>query len=144
MITAVVDTNIFISALMKPDTSPRQVLRRCLLGQVKLLISNALYLEYEDVMTRTALFDNCPVTAEEREKLFNAFVSCCQWVNIYYRWRPNLRDEADNHVMELAVAGNAQWIVTGNTRDFQQHELHFPEIKVTTAAVFLQTLQEAN
>ncbi|EIJ34979.1 putative toxin-antitoxin system toxin component, PIN family [Thiothrix nivea] len=144
MITAVIDTNVFISALMKPDTSPRQVLRRCLMGQVQPLIGNALYLEYEDIMAREDLFTSCPTTMDERDKLFNAFLSRCQWVNIYYRWRPNLQDEADNHLLELAVAGNAQWLVTGNIRDFRQHELQFPEIQVVTAAAFLQTLQEAN
>ena len=144
MITAVIDTNVFISALMKGDTAPRALLRRCLLGQVKPLIGNALYAEYEDIMAREHVFRNSPVTAEEREALFDAFVAQCQWINIYYRWRPNLRDEADNHLMELAIAGNAQWLITGNTRDFRQHELQFPEIRIATVAEFLQALQEAN
>ncbi|QQZ30453.1 putative toxin-antitoxin system toxin component, PIN family [Thiothrix subterranea] len=144
MITAVIDTNVFISALMKADTAPRALLRRCLLGQVQPLIGNALYSEYEDIMTREHVFTTSAVTADERETLFNAFVSQCQWVNIYYRWRPNLRDEADNHLMELAIAGNAQWLITGNTRDFWQHELQFPDIRIATVTEFLQTLQEAN
>lgn len=144
MITAVIDTNVFISALMKGDTAPRALLRRCLLGQVKPLIGNALYAEYEDIMAREHVFRNSPVTATEREALFDAFVAQCQWINIYYRWRPNLRDEADNHLMELAIAGNAQWLITGNTRDFRQHELQFPEVRITTVAEFLQALQEAN
>ena len=46
--------------------------------------------------------------------------------------------------MELAIAGNAQWLITGNTRDFRQHELQFPEVRITTVAEFLQALQEAN
>ena len=144
MITAVIDTNVFISALMKGDTAPRALLRRCLLGQVKPLIGNALYAEYEDIMAREHVFRNSPVTATEREALFDAFVAQCQWINIYYRWRPNLRDEADNHLMELAIAGNAQWLITGNTRDFRQHELQFPEVRIATVAEFLQALQEAN
>jgi len=37
---------------------------------------------------------------------------------IYFLWRPNLRDEADNHLVELAVAGGAQAVVTRNKRDF--------------------------
>lgn len=130
--------------LMKGDTAPRALLRRCLLGQVKPLIGNALYAEYEDIMAREHVFRNSPVTATEREALFDAFVAQCQWINIYYRWRPNLRDEADNHLMELAIAGNAQWLITGNTRDFRQHELQFPEIRIATVAEFLQALQEAN
>ena len=144
MITAVIDTNVFISALIKADTAPRALLRRCLLGQVQPVIVNALCSEYEDIMSREHVFTTSAVTAEQREALFDAFISRCQWVNIYYRWRPNLRDEADNHLMELAIAGNAQWLITGNTRDFRQHELQFPDVRIATVTEFLQTLQEAN
>lgn len=142
MISAVIDTNIFISALLKADTTPRQVLRHCLLGDVITLMSNALYLEYEEIMNRQHLFQSSPANEHEREALFNALLKRCDWINIYYRWRPNLRDEADNHLIELAVAGNAQYLVTGNTRDFRQYELQFPEIKLVTATQFIEMIQE--
>ena len=49
-----------------------------------------------------------------------------------YLWRPNLRDEGDNHILELAVAGAATMIVTNNIADFRGAELRFPEIKLLT------------
>jgi len=58
----------------------------------------------------------------------------CRWTRIYFLWRPNLRDEADNHLVELAVAGGAQAIVTKNTRDFAKMELRFPNLRVATPA----------
>ena len=62
--------------------------------------------------------------------LFQAFLSVSQWVNIYFLWRPNLSDEADNHLIELALAGNALSIVTNNVKDFQKTELLFPHLSI--------------
>ncbi|MDZ8054893.1 MAG: PIN domain-containing protein [Aulosira sp. ZfuCHP01] len=55
---------------------------------------------------------------------------CCFLNIIYYLWRPNLKDEADNHLIELAVAGNAQIIATHNVKDFQNSELLFPNLSI--------------
>ncbi|MBX9458829.1 MAG: PIN domain-containing protein [Rhizobium sp.] len=44
------------------------------------------------------------------------------WQDLHLNWRPNLTDEADNHVMELAVAANATMIVTQNVRDIIRPE----------------------
>jgi predicted nucleic acid-binding protein len=51
----------------------------------------------------------------ERDELLDIFLSVCRWTRIYYGWRPNLPDEADNHLVELAVAGSARAIVTRST-----------------------------
>jgi len=90
----------------------------------------ALFAEYESLLSRETLFESCRLDARQRDTLFNAFLSVCRWTNIYYGWRPNLRDEGDNHVVELAVAGGASAIITKNVRDFQRAELHFPGLRV--------------
>nr|VFK09776.1 MAG: PIN domain [Candidatus Kentron sp. LPFa]VFK25984.1 MAG: PIN domain [Candidatus Kentron sp. LPFa] len=56
----------------------------------------------------------------------------CQWVPIHYLWRPNSKDEGDNFLIELALAGNASIIVTNNVRDFRSMELHFSGLRVLT------------
>ncbi len=60
-------------------------------------------------------------------------------VSVYSLWRPNLRDESDNHVLELAVAGGADIIVTGNGSDFESTALRFPRIRICTPREFLMT-----
>jgi predicted nucleic acid-binding protein len=93
-------------------------------------MGTALFLEYEALLAREELFRACQLNREERERLFNAFLRVCQWRTVYYLWRPNLPDEADNHLVELAVAGGAEAIITKNTRDFTRAELHFPGLRI--------------
>jgi len=133
----VIDTNVFISALLKADTLPRQVLRLALLGDIQPLVGNALFSEYRDLMERDHLFRNCPLSKMERRDFLDDFMSVCKWINIYYLWRPNLKDESDNHLLELALAGNATYLITGNIRDFVRTELLFPGLKVLTPKNFL-------
>ena len=133
----VVDTNIFVSAVMGARSAPRQIIRLCLSGELQPLMGNALLAEYEDVCSRTGLFDDTVLPPRDREALLDAFLATCIWTPIYYLWRPNLRDEADNHVVELAVAGGARAIVTANIRDFAKPALAFPGLKVCTAGDFL-------
>ena len=54
-----------------------------------------------------------------------------------FLWRPNLSDEGDNHVVELAVAGMADTIITNNERDFVRGELRFDALRVESPATFL-------
>ena len=59
---------------------------------------------------------------------------------MYYIWRPNLPDEADNHLIELAVAGGADLIVTRNLRDIHRGELHFPHLRKISPEDFLKEI----
>lgn len=104
------------------------------------VVGNALLSEYEDVLSRETLFDGCRLTKIERFELLDIFLARCQWSMVYFNWRPNLRDEADNHLMELAVACGADAIVTRNLRDFRNMELHFPPLRVVTPEDFLKEI----
>ena len=134
----VLDTNVFVSALLGPRGASRAILRRCLMGMYQPVMGTALFLEYESLLARDALFKTCPLHGEEREALLDAFLSVCTWQTVYYAWRPNLPDEADNHLIELAVAGGAEAIVTWNIKDFQRAELRFPGLRIVQPDDFLQ------
>jgi len=136
--TVVVDTSILISALIGSKGPSREILRQCLKGKLKPLISNALFSEYEDVSTRDRIINTCPLSDEERRKLLNAFYNICHWVSIHYLWRPNIRDEGDNFLIELAVAGNADYLITNNIGDFENTQLNFPSIQIMTPEQFLR------
>jgi uncharacterized protein len=126
----VVDTNVFISSVMSANGASRQIIRLCLQERLRPLMGNALFSEYEDVCGRDELFDERLISRGDRNTLLDAFFASCTWVPIYFLWRPNLRDEADNHVMELAIAGGAEMIITANKKDFRNAELSFPNIEI--------------
>lgn len=131
----VIDTNVFIGACLGQGAC-RAVIAACLEEKLTPLMGVALLAEYEDVLSRTGLFVRSRLDVAERDELLNIFLSTCRWTRIYYGWRPNFPDEGDNHLVELAVAGGADYIVTRNLRDVARMELLFPGLKV----VFPETL----
>ena len=135
------DTNVFISALLNADSAPRMVLQLCFEESIKPVMGHTLYAEYTTVCQRHALFENSPLNSRERQMLLDDFMSLCDWMSIYYLWRPNLPDEGDNHIIELAMAGHASHIITGNTKDFHKGELHFPEIAIMTPREYINATQ---
>lgn len=132
---AVIDTNVFIGACLGQGACSA-VVAACLEGKLTPLMGVALLSEYEDVLGRKNLFVRSHLDGGERDELLDIFLSTCSWTQIYYGWRPNLQDESDNHLIELAVAGGADYIVTRNLRDVARSELLFPDLKV----VFPETL----
>jgi predicted nucleic acid-binding protein len=132
MPTIVIDTNVLVGALLRGGGSARAVIRACLRGEYQPVLGPALFAEYEDVLGRDALFAGCALSARERDDIFNGLLRCCRWVEVFYAWRPNLPDEADNHLIELGVAAQAQAIVTRNLRDVSRGELKFPSLRVLT------------
>lgn len=138
MTTIVIDTNILVSALIGPDGLSRELLKHCFKGLYKPLISNALFQECEAVSRRPEILARCPLTPTEIAELLQAYYSVCHWTPIYYLWRPNLKDEGDNFLVELAIAGNAAFIVTKNSKDLKRSELQFPELRVLTPEELLR------
>ena len=96
------------------------------------MLGPVLLAEYEDVLNRAELFAGSALSAKERDEVFDGLLNRCRWVEVFYAWRPNLPDEADNHLIELGVAAQAAAIVTRNLRDVSRGELKFPALRVLT------------
>ncbi len=133
----VVDTNVFIGACLGIGASSA-VVAACLQKRAVPLMGSALLAEYEDVLGRRSLFARSRLSAKERSELLDIFLAHCEWTRIYFGWRPNLRDEADNHLIELALAGGASHVVTRNVRHVGRMELRFPQLFVVTPEKFIK------
>ena len=135
----VIDTSVWISALITKDSKARELLRLVFQAKLHPQMSEALFREYEDVMKRKKIQNLTPLSQLEQNELFEAYLSTSKWNEIYYMWRPNLKDENDNFVVELAVASGAEAIITYNVKDFKSAELIFKH-KIITPEDFIKEM----
>lgn len=139
MVRLVIDTNIFVAAMRSEGGASRAVLKYALTGRYVPLFGNALWLEYEAMLGRPIWTGE--TTGDERETVMAALAKQGKWISIYYGWRPNLPDEGDNHLIELAVAGNADAIITHNISDLKGGELAWPGLRILKPSECLEVFK---
>lgn len=131
----VIDTNVLVSALRSNKGASFALLSKVLQGEVSPYLSVPLYIEYQDVLLRKG---KVPAFSNAEIHLFlRTFCSLCMHQEIFFLWRPCLKDPKDDMVLELAVASRSSIIVTHNVRGFKGSELF--GIKIFTPNEFLRT-----
>lgn len=140
-IKVVVDTNVVVAGLIGGKGPNREILRRCLQGELQPYIGNALYLEYLDLLNRERIQALCKQTSVSLMEFLDGFAQICTPVDAHFLWRPNLKDEADNHIVELAIAAGVSYIITNNESDFAQAELKNLGYEVITPEQLLRLLR---
>jgi len=83
-----------------------------------MLVSVPLLLEYEAVLTRPEHLLFCGLTEKEVRQAIDNIVVIAEPVWVAFSWRPQLRDPDDDMVLETAVNGRANAVVTFNQKDF--------------------------
>ena len=124
----VIDTNVVVSALLKPGGLEDRILKLALTGRLQMYVSKAVLDEYAEVLQRRK-FKLRPVEAELVLAKIREVASMVQ---------PTSKlsvsaDEPDNRFLECAEAAAADYLVTGNTK-------HFPETYKTTQVVTARQL----
>lgn len=112
------DTDVLVAAVRSRAGASRAWLRAILGREATLLLSAPLVLQYEAVLTRPEHLAASNATAEQMIALLDALCGVCVPVEIAFLWRPMLRDPDDEMVLEVAVNGGADILLTFNERDF--------------------------
>jgi putative PIN family toxin of toxin-antitoxin system len=116
----VLDTSIVVAALRSRRGASHRLLELVAHGKLRPLVSTALFLEYEDVLMRPETRLATKMDAANVEAFLAAFASAAEGVDVNFRWRPQLTDPSDELVLEAAVNGAADALVTHNVRDFRE------------------------
>jgi len=117
-VRVVLDTDVVIAAMRSPAGASAAMLRAARQGQPVLLVSVALALEYEAVCREVEHRLAAGLSESEVEIFVTAVIAMAEPVDRHFLWRPQLRDPGDEMVLEAAVNGHADALVTFNVRDF--------------------------
>ncbi len=134
----VIDTNVLIAALMSQYGASYKLLKTVDSDKFMIHLSVPLVFEYEELAKR--MLGRISLTENEVNDVIDYICSVACLNKVYYLWRPILNDPKDEMVLELAVAGGCDTIVTYNKRDFQGVERF--GIRLLTAQEFLQEIGE--
>jgi len=128
----VIDTNVFVSAVVLPLSLPRQAVDEALDDGV-LLFSDATMSELTEVLHRPKL--DHYVTAEERTRFIRQLGGSAEFVPIVQTVR-ECRDPRDDKFLEVALNGRAEVIITGDADLLALHP--WREIEIVTPGEYLE------
>jgi len=134
----VLDTNVLVAALRSRRGASYQLLRQVGSGRFVLNLSVPLVLEYEDAAKR--LVGQIPLSMAQIDDIIDYLCAVAEHRQVFYLWRPFLRDAKDDMVLELAVVARADCIVTFSRQDFQGAGQF--GIRIVTPQEFLQEIGE--
>jgi putative PIN family toxin of toxin-antitoxin system len=112
----VLDTDVLVAAIRSDRGASRQLLIRALGGEIEMLASVPLMVEYEAVLTRPEHLKASGLSAKQVNEILDAVAKVSIPVHLRFLWRPQLKDPADEMVLETAVNGGADRLVTFNVR----------------------------
>lgn len=131
----VIDTNILVSALKSRNGASFRLLMALQANAFNPCLSVPLFVEYEAVLKRPGLLSH--MEEHDIDAILDYLLSRASIHEVFFLWRPFLKDPKDDLVLEAAVASQSRYLITFNLRDFADVEKHFG-IKVVTPQEFLR------
>lgn len=132
------DTNVLVSGLRSRRGAAFRLLSLVGTETFEHCLSVGLLFEYESALKRPGMI--AKLSPRQLDTILDYLCSSAHRQEIYYLWRPVLGDPSDDLVLEVAVAGECESIVTYNARDFVGSERF--GIRIQTPAEFLMELEE--
>lgn len=132
----VLDTNVLYAGIRSSRGASRIILEMLIDGRMTAVLSPALLLEYEEQLCGNATLHALGLTDDDMAAFLDELVAISVHVHAYRLWRPLSPDPDDDMVIECAVNGHANVIITFNTRHVQPAYTVF-DIPVLTPAQFL-------
>jgi putative PIN family toxin of toxin-antitoxin system len=114
----VLDTDVVVAAMRSPAGASAALMRAARVGRFNLVATVALQVEYEAICRRAEHREAAGLTLEETMVFLDALAAMADEVDAHFLWRGRLRDPDDDMVLEAAINGRADAIVTFNGRDF--------------------------
>ena len=134
----VIDTNVMVAALKSKRGASYKLLTIIDQDKFQISISVPLIIEYEYALKRTDL--NILLTDSEIDDILDYICQIADKREIFYLWRPYLKDPKDDMILELAVESESDYIITYNQKDFK--EVSKFGIKTLTPKAFLRKIGE--
>src|SRR3984893_5018131 len=114
----VLDTSVVVAGLRTQLGAGNAVLRLVATRRLVALATPPLFLEYEDVLKRPEQRLAHGLTPEAIDEFLAELAALVQPVEVHFLWRPQGRDPNDEMVLEAAINGQAEVLVTYNVADF--------------------------
>ena len=134
----VLDTNIVYSALRSKRGASYRLLSLLDSAKFEINLSVPLIIEYEDVLLRK--IETLNFSQVQIRQFLDYLCMVGNWHEVYFLWRPVLKDPEDDMLLELAVRANCKYIITYNKADFKSVDKF--NIELATAKEFLQIIDE--
>ncbi len=133
-INVVIDTNVLITALRSKQGASHKLLLLLADDAFTPNVSVPLFVEYEAVAKRTGLLSG--LNSNDINSILDYFLSKSKIRKIFYLWRPFLKDQKDDLVLEVAVESQNEYIITFNTSGFSGCEKF--GVKIVTPYEFMK------